>query len=198
MQLFRRTSGGETKESPLRQAGGDAVQVLIDYVKQETLDPVKGLGRFVAMGVAGSLLLALGLLLLLIALLRALADRDRHHLHGQPLVGALWLRGRRWPWWGWRWPPGESPAEAGARHSPARPSKEVRDGSGNQWPPDHPPRPGVRLRQGLGEGEETAHQAIPQMAVVVGAVAIAALTMAFLAGRRRGRRRASRIEIRQF
>lgn len=49
----------------------------------------------------------------------------------------------------------------------------------------------------LGEGERTAKAAVPQIAVLAGAVALAALTAAYLAGRRRGRRRTARIEIRQ-
>ena len=42
------------------------------YAKQETIEPVKGLGRFVAFGVAGSLLLGTGSVLLALAVLRAL------------------------------------------------------------------------------------------------------------------------------
>lgn len=42
------------------------------YAKQETIEPVKGLGRFVAFGVAGSLFIGLGVVLLAMALLRAL------------------------------------------------------------------------------------------------------------------------------
>jgi hypothetical protein len=33
----------------------------VSYAKQETIEPVKGLGRFVAWGVSGSLVLAIGL-----------------------------------------------------------------------------------------------------------------------------------------
>jgi hypothetical protein len=46
--------------------------LVVAYAKQETLDPIKGLGRFIAFGVLGSVLLALGLVLLVLALLRAL------------------------------------------------------------------------------------------------------------------------------
>lgn len=42
------------------------------YAKQETVEPIKGLGRFVAFGVAGSVLLGVGAVLLVLALLRAL------------------------------------------------------------------------------------------------------------------------------
>lgn len=46
--------------------------LVVAYAKQETLEPIKGLGRFIAFGVAGSLLLATGLVLLVLALLRGL------------------------------------------------------------------------------------------------------------------------------
>jgi hypothetical protein len=42
------------------------------YAKQETIEPIKGLGRFVAFGVAGSVLLGVGTVLLALAVLRAL------------------------------------------------------------------------------------------------------------------------------
>jgi hypothetical protein len=46
--------------------------LVVAYAKQETLEPIKGLGRFIAFGVAGSILLAVGLVLLVLALLRGL------------------------------------------------------------------------------------------------------------------------------
>ena len=46
--------------------------LVVSYFKQETIEPVKGLGRFVAFGVAGSLLLGIGLVMLALAGLRAL------------------------------------------------------------------------------------------------------------------------------
>jgi hypothetical protein len=42
------------------------------YLKQETVEPMKGLGRYVAWGLAGSVVLAVGLVLLLLGGLRAL------------------------------------------------------------------------------------------------------------------------------
>jgi Putative Actinobacterial Holin-X, holin superfamily III len=56
----------------LRSTGSEAVQLVIDYVKQETLSPLRGLGRFIVFGVAGSVALAIGLVILSIAFLRVL------------------------------------------------------------------------------------------------------------------------------
>lgn len=42
------------------------------YAKQETIDPLKGLGRFVSFGVGGAIALGVGLVLLLLSGLRAL------------------------------------------------------------------------------------------------------------------------------
>ncbi len=50
----------------------------------------------------------------------------------------------------------------------------------------------------LGETEGKARAAAPRGLVIAGAVALTALTVAYLAGRRRGRRATSRIEIRQL
>ena len=47
-------------------------QLVVTYLRQETVVPVKGLARFVALGLAGSAVLSLGLLLLVVALLRVL------------------------------------------------------------------------------------------------------------------------------
>lgn len=63
---------GRNGRDGLRQSGGETVQLVIDYVKQETLGPLKGLGRFLAYGVVGSLSLCVGVLLLLVAVLRLL------------------------------------------------------------------------------------------------------------------------------
>ncbi|HZN13240.1 MAG TPA: phage holin family protein [Acidimicrobiales bacterium] len=47
-------------------------QLIVAYFKQEAIEPLKQLGRFVAIGVGGALLLALGLVMLTLAGLRAL------------------------------------------------------------------------------------------------------------------------------
>ncbi len=59
----------------MRQSGTDALQLVLDYVKQETLSPLKGLGRYLIFGIVGSIFLCAGLVLLLVALLRALQEQ---------------------------------------------------------------------------------------------------------------------------
>ena len=56
----------------VRESGSDAVHLVIDYARQETLGTLRGLGRFVAFGTAGTLLVTVGAVLVLLAILRAL------------------------------------------------------------------------------------------------------------------------------
>jgi len=60
----------ERKSVP--QVLGELKDLTVTYAKQETVDPLKGLGRFVGFGVGGSFVLGLGLCLLGLAVLRAL------------------------------------------------------------------------------------------------------------------------------
>jgi hypothetical protein len=52
--------------------------------------------------------------------------------------------------------------------------------------------------QVLGEGEATARAEAPRALAVVGAIGLAFITLAFLAGRRRGRSRSAVVEIRRL
>jgi len=56
----------------VKDQGTELTRMVVDYIKQETLDPLKGLGRFVAAGVAGSVALSVGLVILSVGLLRVL------------------------------------------------------------------------------------------------------------------------------
>ena len=66
----------QTPESTRRRresaSVGDVVDLVRDYAKQETLGPLKGAGRWLALGAAGSLFLGLGLVLVLLGVLRVL------------------------------------------------------------------------------------------------------------------------------
>jgi len=57
-------------------------QLVLSYLKQETVDPLKGLLRFLGFGIAGSALLSVGLSLWLLALLRALQTETGTRLTG--------------------------------------------------------------------------------------------------------------------
>ncbi|MGH9282301.1 MAG: hypothetical protein ACRD0S_05135 [Acidimicrobiales bacterium] len=70
MALPRATTRPDDKSLPA--LASELWQLVVAYAKQETLVPVKGLGRFLAWGVAGAAVLSLGLALLALALLRAL------------------------------------------------------------------------------------------------------------------------------
>jgi hypothetical protein len=52
--------------------------------------------------------------------------------------------------------------------------------------------------QVLGEGEATARAAAPRALAVAGAIGMTLITLAFLAGRRRGRSRSAVVEIRRL
>lgn len=60
----------EQKSVP--QVLAELKDLTVSYAKQETVDPLRGLGRFVAFGVGGSFVLGIGLCLLALAALRAL------------------------------------------------------------------------------------------------------------------------------
>jgi len=64
--------GAKARDADLGDAAQDAWQAVVDYAKQETIEPLRGLGRFIGRGTAGSALIAIGCVLLAVALLRAL------------------------------------------------------------------------------------------------------------------------------
>jgi hypothetical protein len=71
----------------VRSSGGEFLDLVLDYAKQETLGPVKGLARFVAFGITGSFFLAIGVVILLVGMLRALQTET-----GSTFTGKLsWL-----------------------------------------------------------------------------------------------------------
>lgn len=54
------------------QVASELWDLSLAYAKQETIDPLKGLGRFLAFGVGGAIVFGIGSVLLLLAGLRAL------------------------------------------------------------------------------------------------------------------------------
>jgi len=82
-----RDSGSSGRGGGFTGAGGDFLHLVVDYVKQGTLGPLKSLGRFLLFGFVGSVAITLGTVLLLLALLRALQTET-----GSSFTGHLsWL-----------------------------------------------------------------------------------------------------------
>lgn len=73
MPLKGRGGSGDGRKG-IVGTGGDAVQLTIDYVKQETLGPLKATGRFLAAGVAATTLFSAASILGLVGVLRLLQD----------------------------------------------------------------------------------------------------------------------------
>ncbi len=67
--------------------------LLLAYVRQETLDPLKALGRFLLWGAIGALLLSLGAFLVALGIVRAVQTEAGVHLSGDltwvPYMGGL-------------------------------------------------------------------------------------------------------------
>lgn len=79
---------GDKAEGSARSTDGVAehlselMGLVIAYAKQETIAPLRSLTRFVAWGVAGALLLAVGAVVGILAVLRLLQGELGHHLGG--------------------------------------------------------------------------------------------------------------------
>ena len=63
---------GNKKDKSLPGEAQELWQLVVGYAKQETLDPIRNLGRFLGFGLGGALLGSLGAVLLLLGGLRLL------------------------------------------------------------------------------------------------------------------------------
>jgi hypothetical protein len=61
-----------TTAKPVPEVLTELWELTVAYAKQETVEPLKGLGRFLGYGVMGAVMLGIGCLLLLLGGLRAL------------------------------------------------------------------------------------------------------------------------------
>jgi hypothetical protein len=75
----------------------ELVDLVVAYFRQQTVDPIRSLLRYVAFGLAGALLLAVGGGLLALAAVRAIQAETSRHLLGNwtwaPYVGGLIVTG---------------------------------------------------------------------------------------------------------
>ncbi|MHB1533538.1 MAG: hypothetical protein ACYC1D_02825 [Acidimicrobiales bacterium] len=60
----------------------ELVSLVLAYAKQETVDPVKALGRYLLWGVSGAVFVAVGGFLLALGALRAVQSETAPHLSG--------------------------------------------------------------------------------------------------------------------
>jgi hypothetical protein len=68
-------SAPEPSKGPAEQLT-EIKDLVVAYAKQETIDPLKTLGRYLGYGIAGALVIGTGLVFALLALLRGLQQLD--------------------------------------------------------------------------------------------------------------------------
>lgn len=76
------TGNGDKSDKSMSGQVGEVWELIVAYAKQETVEPLKGLPRFIGLGVVGSFALAIGLVLLLLAVLRVLQTETGTSLQG--------------------------------------------------------------------------------------------------------------------
>ena len=190
---------GGSGRGGLTAAGGDFVQLVIDYAKQETLGPIKGLGRFVAFGMAGSVAITLGTVLLLLAVLRALQTETGSSFTGKlswlpyvitggvaaVVMGLAAWRITKGPARAGRPRTGQGQGQGQEELTMATTAKITRDDLE------------AKLRAMSGDLDETVEAAKPTIVTSAVAGLVLAMLVAYLFGRRRGRARSAVVEIRK-
>ena len=76
------STGARRSQKSLPTLATELWELVLAYLKQETVEPVKGVLKFVAWGLVGALLLAVGLVILAVAVLRVLQVETRPHWTG--------------------------------------------------------------------------------------------------------------------
>ncbi len=76
------TRMGENEDKGVAEVISDLWDLVREYAKQETIDPLKSIGRFVAWGAAGATALSLALLFTSLAILRGMQTETGAHLTG--------------------------------------------------------------------------------------------------------------------
>jgi hypothetical protein len=77
-----RDSKKSGKDDGLPSEVKELVDLVVTYAKQQTIDPLKQLARWVAYGIAGAVLFGVGFFLISLGLLRAIQTEAGHRLAG--------------------------------------------------------------------------------------------------------------------
>jgi hypothetical protein len=72
----------EPQAKSIPEVSSELWELIKDYAKQETIDPLKGVGRYLTFGVPGAVLIGFGVVLLMLAGLRALQTQTGSTFHG--------------------------------------------------------------------------------------------------------------------
>lgn len=81
--MARRDDKQRAKDKSLPGEAQELWQLVVGYAKQETLGPVRNLGRYIGFGLAGALLGSLGTVLLLLGGLRLLQTETGETFDGR-------------------------------------------------------------------------------------------------------------------
>jgi len=91
-----RPSGAGSDKS-LPELGKELIDLTITYAKQETIDPLRTIGKRVGLGVLGAAVASVGLIFLLVGVLRLVQVEARPHLMGAmswvPYLAAIAVAG---------------------------------------------------------------------------------------------------------
>ncbi len=97
-----RPGGGKSDDKGMGTHFNELLALVIAYAKQETLAPIKNLGRYVAWGVAGAILLAAGGAMLTLTTVRIIQTETGNHLKGDltwvPYLGGVLVAGAGGVW----------------------------------------------------------------------------------------------------
>ena len=80
-QLSSRDAGDSTATGPAGQVTS-TIELVKAYARQETVDQLKGIGKWVGYGIVGASSLAIGIVLLVVGLLRLLQDVGKNEFYG--------------------------------------------------------------------------------------------------------------------
>ncbi len=97
-----RAGGGKSDDKGMGTHFNELLTLVVAYAKQETLAPIRNLGRYIAWGVAGAILMAAGGAMLTLTAVRVIQTETGSHLKGDltwvPYLGGVIVAGAGGVW----------------------------------------------------------------------------------------------------